>query len=187
MKAQGVPDTNPDFIKARNLLAMIQKQNHFNQMRRMQQRQQSLGDPQAAQAMQNGAAIGQSNGAKPAGSIEGSSAPSISSGPATTTQTATASGPAPTGDGQTPTSATSSSSALSKEQLIMLRAQIGAFKHLSKGLPLPANMQQQIYGHHAAKKAQTPIDAVNAASQVLDSQTLSSSLGTAKPSVMSTT
>jgi ATP-dependent helicase STH1/SNF2 len=177
MKAQGVPETNPDFIKARNLLAMIQKQNQFNQMRRMQQRQQSLGDPQAAHAMQNGAAMGQSNGAKPAGSVEGSAVPSISSGPATTTQTATVSGPAPTGDGQTPTSATSNSSALSKEQLIMLRAQIGAFKHLSKGLPLPANMQQQIYGHHAAKKAQTPVEAVNAASQVLDNVTRAASVG----------
>jgi len=60
---------------------------------------------------------------------------------------------------------------------MMLRAQIGAFKHLSKGLPLPANMQQQIYGHHMSKKPQTAVDAVNAAAQVLDNVTRASSVG----------
>jgi ATP-dependent helicase STH1/SNF2 len=174
MKQQGVPETNPEFIKARNMLAMIQKQNHYNQMRRMQQqqqqqRQQSLNDPQAMQ--QNGGAMSMSNGASAPGSAGSATVPLTSSGLANTTQIATATGPAPGGDGQTPTSATSANAALSKDQLIMLRAQIGAFKHLSKGLPLPANMQQQIYGHHAAKKAQTPVEAVNAASQVLDSVT----------------
>lgn len=141
MKQQGVPETNPEFIKARNMLAMIQKQTQYNNMRRMQQqRQQSISDPQAMQ--QNGAAMGMANG-KPAVPADAASA---STGNATTTQIATATGPAPGGDGQTPTSATSANAALSKDQLMMLCAQIGAFKHLSKGLPLPANMQQQIYG-----------------------------------------
>jgi ATP-dependent helicase STH1/SNF2 len=177
MKSQGVPETNPEFIKARNLLAMIQKQNQFNQMRRMQQqqRQQSLSDPQAMQ--QNGAVMNMANGAKPPGAVDNSVASSLSGSVATPTQVSTNSAQPPGGDGQTPTSATSGNAALSKEQLIMLRAQIGAFKHLSKGLPLPANMQQQIYGHHAVKKAQTPVDAVNAASQVLDNVTRAGSAG----------
>jgi ATP-dependent helicase STH1/SNF2 len=60
MKQQGVPETNPEFIKARNLLAMVQKHNQYAQMKRMQQqqqqqRQQSISDPQAMQ--QNGAAM----------------------------------------------------------------------------------------------------------------------------------
>jgi ATP-dependent helicase STH1/SNF2 len=178
MKQQGVPETNPEFIKARNLLAMVQKHNQFAQMKRMQQqqqqqRQQSLSDPQAMQ--QNGAAMGMTNGAKPAVGVDPNISTPVSSGLATTTQIATASGQAPAGDGQTPTSATSANAALSKDQLIMLRAQIGAFKHLSKGLPLPANMQQQIYGHHTAKKPQTATDAVQAAAQVLDNVTRASS------------
>lgn len=183
MKQQGVPETNPEFIKARNLLSMIQKHNQFNQMRRMQQaqqaqqqqqRQQSISDPQAMQ--QNGAAMHLPNGAKPAGSVDGSTA-TPSTGAANTTQIVTATGQGPAGDGQTPTSATSGNAALSKEQLIMLRAQIGAFKHLSKGLPLPANMQQQIYGHHSIKKPQSPAEAVTAVSQALDNATRSASVG----------
>jgi ATP-dependent helicase STH1/SNF2 len=177
MKQQGVPETNPEFIKARNLLSMVQKHNQFAQMKRMQQqqqqRQQSISDPQAMQ--QNGAAMAMSNGAKPPGSVDGSVSTPVSSGLATTTQIATASGQAPASDGQTPTSATSANGALSKDQLMMLRAQIGAFKHLSKGLPLPGNMQQQIYGHQTVKKPQTVADAVQAAAQVLDSVTRASS------------
>jgi ATP-dependent helicase STH1/SNF2 len=177
MKQQGVPETNPEFIKARNLLSMVQKHNQFAQMKRMQQqqqqRQQSISDPQAMQ--QNGAAMAMSNGAKPPGSVDGSVSTPVSSGLATTTQIATASGQAPASDEQTPTSATSANGALSKDQLMMLRAQIGAFKHLSKGLPLPGNMQQQIYGHQTVKKPQTVADAVQAAAQVLDSVTRASS------------
>ncbi|KAH7087413.1 SNF2 family N-terminal domain-containing protein [Paraphoma chrysanthemicola] len=177
MKQQGVPETNPEFIKARNLLAMVQKRNQFAQMQRaqQQQRQQNVADPQAAQ--QNGAGMNISNGHKPNLSIDGKAAAPASTGMASTPQAASAGGQAPSGDGQTPTSATGANAALSKDQLIMLRAQIGAFKHLSKGLPLPANMQQQIYGHHMAKKPSTATDAVNAAAQVLDNVTRAASVG----------
>ncbi|KAH8725415.1 SNF2 family N-terminal domain-containing protein [Phaeosphaeriaceae sp. PMI808] len=176
MRQQGVPETNPEFIKARNLLAMVQKHNQFTQMKRMQQqqqRQQSLSDPQIAQ--ENGAPMGMSNGTKPVATTDGKVATPVQSSLATSTQMATAGTQPPATDGQTPTSATSNSASLSKDQLIMLRAQIGAFKHLSKGLPLPANMQQQIYGHYLAKKPQTATDAVNAAAQVLDNVTRASS------------
>jgi ATP-dependent helicase STH1/SNF2 len=176
MKQQGVPETNPEFIKARNLLTMVQKQNQFQQQQKMLrqqqlQRQQGQMDPQAAQ--QNGAGMAMSNGTKPAAASDGKVATPApaSSGPSSTMQIATAGGQAPSSDGQTPTSATSGSMALSKDQLLMLRAQIGAFKHLSKGLPLPTNMQQQIFGHHQAKKPQNAAEAVAAASQMLDNAT----------------
>jgi ATP-dependent helicase STH1/SNF2 len=166
MKQQGVPESNPEFIKARNLLTMVQKQNQFQQQQKMlrqqqmTQRQQGQTEQQGAQ--QNGAAMGMSNGAKPADGKVATPAPA-SSGPSSTMQIATAGGQGAPGGSQTPTSATSM--ALSKDQLLMLRAQIGAFKHLSKGLPLPSNMQQQIFGHHQAKKPQNAADAVAAASQ----------------------
>ena len=176
MKQQGVPETNPEFIKARNLLTMVQKQNQFQQQQKMLrqqqlQRQQGQMDPHAAQ--QNGAGMAMSNGTKPAAASDGKVATPApaSSGPSSTMQIATAGGQAPSSDGQTPTSATSGSMALSKDQLLMLRAQIGAFKHLSKGLPLPTNMQQQIFGHHQAKKPQNAAEAVAAASQMLDNAT----------------
>jgi ATP-dependent helicase STH1/SNF2 len=180
MKQQGVPESNPEFIKARNLLTMVQKQNQFQQQQKMlrqqqmTQRQQGQTEQQGAQ--QNGAAMGMSNGAKPADGKVATPAPA-SSGPSSTMQIATAGGQGAPGGSQTPTSATSM--ALSKDQLLMLRAQIGAFKHLSKGLPLPSNMQQQIFGHHQAKKPQNAADAVAAASQMLDNATRSGSTSSA--------
>ncbi|KAF2854152.1 hypothetical protein T440DRAFT_552047 [Plenodomus tracheiphilus IPT5] len=181
MRQQGVPDTNPELIKARNLLAMVQKQNQYqrdqraaSQQQLLLQRQQGLPDQMA---QQNGAAMGLSNGAKPAALTDGKlpAATLASSASSSGMQVSTAGGQAPSADGQTPTSATSGPTALSKEQLLMLRTQIGAFKHLSKGLPLPANMQQQIFGHHQAKKPQDTTEAVTAASQVLDNVTRASS------------
>ncbi|KAL6706680.1 transcriptional regulator [Coniothyrium glycines] len=171
MKQQGVPETNPEFIKARNLLTMVQKQNQYaQQQRQMRAAQMSRQhNPADSVAQQNGAAIVM-NGAKPAVTTDGRTpTPAATpSGPPPGMQISTAGGHAPAGDGQTPTSATGAPTSLSKEQLLMLRAQIGAFKHLSKGLPLPANMQQQIFGHHQAKKPQSATEAVIAASQILD-------------------
>ncbi|EUC30321.1 hypothetical protein COCVIDRAFT_29718 [Bipolaris victoriae FI3] len=185
MKQQGVSESNPEFIKARNLLTMVQKQNQYQQQQKMlrqqqmQQRQQGQVDPQAV--LQNGAATGMLNGAKPVAPVDGKPAVSTpaSTGPTSTMQIATAGGQAPSVDGQTPTSANNSSMALSKDQLLMLRAQIGAFKHLSKGLPLPSNMQQQIFGHHQAKKPQNAAEAVAAASQMLDNATRAGSTSSA--------
>ncbi|EMD92652.1 hypothetical protein COCC4DRAFT_130187 [Bipolaris maydis ATCC 48331] len=168
MKQQGVSESNPEFIKARNLLTMVQKQNQYQQQQKMlrqqqmQQRQQGQVDPQAV--LQNGAATGMLN---------------ASTGPTSTMPIATAGGQAPSVDGQTPTSASNASMALSKDQLLMLRAQIGAFKHLSKGLPLPSNMQQQIFGHHQTKKPQNAAEAVAAASQMLDNATRAGSTSSA--------
>ncbi|RMZ70918.1 component of SWI SNF global transcription activator complex [Pyrenophora seminiperda CCB06] len=190
MKASGYPDTHPEFIKARNLLSMVQKQNQYQQQQKMlrqqqMQRQQGQTDPQNLQL--NGAGIGMgigmgmANGTKPGAPTDGKITTPMpaSSGPSTTMQLATASGQTPASDGQTPTSATGGSVSLSKEQLLMLRTQIGAFKHLSKGLPLPPNMQQQIFGHHQAKKPQNAADAVVAASQMLDNATRAGSTSSA--------
>jgi ATP-dependent helicase STH1/SNF2 len=178
MKQQGVPESNPEFIKARNLLTMVQKQNHFQQQQKMLRQQQMAQRQQGQLDQQNGAAMGMSNGNKPADGNIATPAPA-SSGPSSTMQIATAGAQAPSTDGQTPTSATGGSMALNKDQLLMLRAQIGAFKHLSKGLPLPTNMQQQIFGRHQAEKPQNAADAVAAASQMLENATRSGSTSSA--------
>ena len=128
MKAAGIPDTNPDLIKARNLLAMVQKRNQYLQqqqqqqmMKQQHQRQQSQSEQQNIQ--QNGAAAAM-NGAKLA---DGLSAPSTS-GPSAGAQSAVAPAQVPSADGQTPTSATSGGQGgFTKEQLFMLRNQISAF------------------------------------------------------------
>ncbi|KAF2128619.1 hypothetical protein P153DRAFT_293104 [Dothidotthia symphoricarpi CBS 119687] len=179
MKAQGVPETNPDLIKLRNTLAMVQKQNQYIQKQRIlqqqqqqqlmqqHQRQQSLPDQQTPQ--QNGSVMGMSNGSVTSdGNI---ATPALASnGPLAGAQTATTGGQSLSGDSQTSTSTSSSAKVLNDKQMQIFRAQIGAFKQLSKGLPLPAPIQQQIYGHHQ-KKPQDAVEAVVVASQVLDNAT----------------
>ncbi|KAF2680613.1 hypothetical protein K458DRAFT_392663 [Lentithecium fluviatile CBS 122367] len=190
MRQQGVPETDPEFIKARNLLQAVQKQNFARQrqaqamQQQMQQRQQSQSEQSPAQ--QNGAAPGMSNGAKPALPADGKGPTPgpLSTAPPSGAQVATAGGQAPSGDGQTPTSATSAgSTSFSSDQLILLRKQIAAFKHLSKGLPLPANMQQQLFATHQAKKPQNLPEAVSAAGQVLDQATRAASAASANGAV----
>jgi ATP-dependent helicase STH1/SNF2 len=183
MKQQGVPDTNPELIKARNLLTMVQKRNQYiaqqqQMLKQQQQRQQSLSEQQPLQ--QNGASMGVPNGTKPTISTDGASATpgAASSGPSSGAQAATAGGQTLAGDGQTPTSATGANNGFSKEQLFMLRSQISAFKHLSKGLPLPANMQQ-MFNSQQSKKPQTTAEAVATASQVLDNATRATSTSSA--------
>ncbi|KAF2638881.1 hypothetical protein P280DRAFT_404187 [Massarina eburnea CBS 473.64] len=170
MRAQGVPETDPEFIQARNLLQAVQKQNIARQkqaqmqQQMMQQRQQSQDQ---SHMQHNGAVAAMSNGHQPSTSMDGQSH---------VTQAANASGPVPataghasSSDGQTPTSATGTvPSAFTPDQLVLLKKQIAAFKHLSKGLPLPANMQQQLYATQQARKPQNVSEAVSAASNALD-------------------
>ncbi|ORY17566.1 SNF2 family N-terminal domain-domain-containing protein [Clohesyomyces aquaticus] len=184
MKKQGIPENDPEFMKTRNLLAAVQrktmydKQQQAQQQAMMQQRQQSQSDQPRAQQVQqqNGASsLHMSNGTKPAPPSDGAvSAPATaSSAPASGIQVATAGaqGQGP-GDNQTPTSAGPvGGTAFAPEQLMLLRRQIAAFKHLSKGLPLPASMQQQLFASQQAKKPATPTETVAAASEALDAAT----------------
>jgi ATP-dependent helicase STH1/SNF2 len=176
MKAQGVPETDPEFIKANNLLRLISQKSKFDkhkaammqqqQQQQMQQRQQSLSE---SQPQQNGAAM---NGAQPTTPADGKAS---TPGPAPSVQTATAGGQAPIGDGQNMTSASvAGATAFAPEQLMLLRRQIAAFKHLSKGLPLPPNMQQQLFASQQTKKPQSAAEAVAAANQVLNDATRAS-------------
>ncbi|KAJ4303147.1 transcriptional regulator [Kalmusia sp. IMI 367209] len=186
MKQNGVPETDPEFIKARNLLTMVQRHNgaqraqqRMLQQQQMQQRQPGQGDQQP---QQNGAAMGMANGSKPIAPSDGKpAAPSqVSSATASGTQNALAGGQASATDSQTPTSATAGTTSFSSDQLVLLRKQIAAFKHLSKGLPLPSAMQQQLFTTQQAKK-QNASDAVSAASQVLDNATRAASAGANGP------
>jgi ATP-dependent helicase STH1/SNF2 len=174
MKQQGVSETDPEFLKAKSLLTLVQRQNSARNQQRimqqqMQQRQAGQGDQQP---QQNGAAAGMGNGSKPAAPVDGKAVTPLQvSGATSTGQIASA-------DGQTPTSATAAPTAFSQDQLVLLRKQIAAFKHLSKGMALPLNMQQQLFATHQAKKQSTS-EAVAAASQVLDNATRASSAAAA--------
>ncbi|CAI6333430.1 unnamed protein product [Periconia digitata] len=173
MRAQGVAENHPELIKAKNLLTAVSRHNNASQQQRqmqMQQQQQQMMQqrPQGQdhnQPQQNGAAAGIPNGNGTPMHV--STAPS---GP----QVVTAGGQAPSAGGQTPTSATSGPS-FSNDQLLLLKRQIAAFKHLSKGLPLPVPMQQQLFATQQGKTPQNVAEAVSAAGQVLDNATRASS------------
>jgi ATP-dependent helicase STH1/SNF2 len=190
MRSAGVPETDPEYIKARNILTMVSRKNHYDklqkermlqmqqQQQQQQQRQQSLSEQQQQQqpVQQNGAAAAQANGAKtaaPADSSATAAAPA-SSAPSSGVQVATAGGPMAPADGQTPTSASgpafSARPVLTTDQLNLLKKQISAFKHLSKGLALPASVQAQLFSNPVVQP-QSAAEAVAVANQVLSDVT----------------
>lgn len=128
------------------------------QQQQMQQRQQGMADQQ--QPMQNGATAAFGADGKPAVPTQTTGAPT------STTQVSVSGGQAPPGDGQAPTPATAPTQSFSSEQLVLLRKQIAAFKHLSKGLPLPPGMQQQLFATQAGRRGTS--DALLLANQVLE-------------------
>jgi ATP-dependent helicase STH1/SNF2 len=196
MREQGVSADNPEFIKARNLLAAVQQQSTLAKQRQMMQRQQQQ-QQQHQQAQQQQAQQAQqaqqqqeqqTQQAQPQTNGASHSQPPVSNGtaaaPATTseakaptpvTTTAPASG-TPAAGQQSPVSASSerpaagaaSATPFSQEQLFVLRNQITAFKALSRGLPIPANIQARLFPSQQAKKAATPTESLNAANQTLD-------------------
>lgn len=187
MKQTGVPETDPEFIKVKNILTMITRQQNMHRAQQQQQQQQRVLQQQQMQqrqsgqgdqpSQQNGGVAGMANGSKPTAPADGKSvAPLQVSG--TATAGASAGGQVASSDGQTPTSATASSSSFTQDQIVLLRKQIAAFKHLSKGLALPSAMQQQLFASQQAKKVGAS-EAVAAASQVLDNATRAASTASA--------
>ncbi|KAF1957388.1 hypothetical protein CC80DRAFT_43517 [Byssothecium circinans] len=169
MRAQGVSESDPEFIKAKNLLQAVSRSNNMARQKQAQMQQQQLMAQRQGQDQSHMQQNGMSNGARPAASIDGPPNPAQASSASSTPVAATAGGQAPSGDGQTPTSATGTGpSGFTPDQVVLLKKQIAAFKHLSKGLPLPANMQQQLFATQQAKKPQNIAEAVSAASNVLD-------------------
>ncbi|KAF2490534.1 hypothetical protein BU16DRAFT_470492 [Lophium mytilinum] len=185
LKEQGVPEDDPEFRKARALLQAVQRQNtmYKQQMQsRMQQNQQLQQAQQNHTQQQNGNGVAaMTNGAKaaPGTTSEGplTSGTAVSAAPPGAIQVSTQGQAAGSGQGKTPTSVTGPGmSPFNQEQLLVLRNQIAAFKRLSKGLPLPPNMQQTLFASHQSKKPPTPTEAVAAASQALDDATKAASV-----------
>ncbi|KAI7517623.1 hypothetical protein KC343_g22982, partial [Hortaea werneckii] len=159
MKRQGVPDTDPEMMKARTILQQIQqrqelmkRQQAYRQMQMKQQQQQQ----QQQAAMHNGDMS--ANGA-----AASQAEPPASNGTRqTTTQTAQ---PAQTTAG--PTQTDGSQDGFSKDQMMTLRAQMQAFGHLQKNMPIPQAIQERIFTQKQNPKAAVA-DAVAAAGKVLD-------------------
>ncbi|KAJ5689163.1 Chromatin structure-remodeling complex subunit snf21 [Penicillium macrosclerotiorum] len=147
MQEQGVRSDDPEYQKAHQLLAMIQRQQMMKQKQRQQQAQQMNGAvPDVAT---NGVHVRNAS----ASSVP-SATPDVQSA-ASQSQNAARKGP------------TVGSGSFSSEQLATLRNQIMAFKTLSKNQPIAPALHQQLF---PSKKVQTPTpaDKIASAEKTLD-------------------
>ncbi|EPS34399.1 hypothetical protein PDE_09363 [Penicillium oxalicum 114-2] len=168
MQEQGVNPNDPEYIKAHQLLATIQRQQIMKQKQRQQQAQQA--QQQGSHPMngpQNGAvADGAANGIHVRNPSASSMTALNTDGPGVSFQ-----------GGANRKGATVGSGSFSPEQLATLRNQIMAFKTLSKNQPIAPALAHQLF---PAKKPQLPTmaDKLVASEKVLDSPDKSATTST---------
>jgi ATP-dependent helicase STH1/SNF2 len=168
MKQSGVPETDPELIKARNILESIQRktevlkrqQAHYRQQQLKQQQQAAFQNGAPQQQQMNGAAMGQAPLSDPQ-----MQAPQIST-------------PGPNGmssalnqPGHQPVLAQAESttdSSMSRDQVEKLRYQMKAFAALQKNMPIPQLIQDRIFPSRQGQQPLGTADAVAAAGQLLD-------------------
>ncbi|KAL3476127.1 SNF2 family N-terminal domain-containing protein [Aspergillus californicus] len=156
MQEQGVRPDDPEYLKAHNLLAAVQRQQAFQKQRQvaqqqhLQARQQQINGTTQESATPNGVNSRSNSTASPNNAVQDASAP-----PAANQQQPSQKG------------APAASGSFSADQLATLRNQIMAFKMLSKNLQIPPRVQQQLF---VSKKLPTPApsDSVSSAENVLD-------------------
>ncbi|KAK3301999.1 SNF2-family ATP dependent chromatin remodeling factor like protein [Chaetomium strumarium] len=162
MKKQGVPNTDPEFIKLQSILAALQRQNELRkqqlQMQQQQQQQQlqlQLQQQQQQQAAQN-AANGAINGTQPL-SLPAQTATAQTTLPPSTTSLAASALPATTTASAASTTAAAPGqnqpSQFTPAQVQLLHAQIRAFRLLGKNAGVPFQMQKAIFEHRARRRA----------------------------------
>ena len=176
MRSTGVSETDPEFLKTRAVILQIQQRTEM-----MKKRQQAL---HAQQQQQQQMAAMQQNGAI--------SQPPMNGITASTTEGQQQNAPAPTAASNgTPSAplqlstatpaqgATQTESPFNRDQMMTLRAQMQAFQHLQKNLPIPQAIQERI-APKTDQRAPTPVETISAAGAVLDEAAKSLS-GSVKP------
>lgn len=168
MKQSGVPDNDPEFIKARQILQSIQQKTELmkrQQAYRMKQQQEAALQRQNAGNMQH-----QMNGADMSASMpDGQTQQPQASMPSANGAAAAMTQPAQPASAQQ--SETATEAAMSKDQVDRLRLQMKAFGALSKNMALPQALQDRIFPSKQDQKPLSPADAVAAAGKVLDGAT----------------
>ncbi|QPH01581.1 hypothetical protein C2857_005784 [Epichloe festucae Fl1] len=140
MKEQGIPSTDPEYIKASHFLYNFQQQhnmrkNHQSFMQQQQQQQQQNGVQSGGRPLQGTPQGGQSNNGSSQGTAASTSIPTPGLVPSTA--------PAPA----------SASSQFSQQQLALLRQQIHAFKLLGKNAGISLQLQQAIFNQRHRRQA----------------------------------
>ncbi|KAL8782529.1 MAG: hypothetical protein Q9213_005294 [Squamulea squamosa] len=166
LQKQGVRHDDPEYIKTCQILSAVKQQQNLIQkklaMQQMQQ-QQHAQQRQAPKAQEN---VNGANGHTPNGVPPASSSGSTSETSPPAAEAAANNTAAPGGPPTKPQPAQSNN--FSTEQMQTLRNQILAFKFLSKNLPIPPNVQQQLFPSQPSKRQPSVPQAVAAAGQVLE-------------------
>ncbi|KAH8595847.1 putative chromatin structure-remodeling complex subunit snf21 [Bisporella sp. PMI_857] len=168
MKDSGVSETDPEFIKAQQILSQVQQQ-------RVMQQQRAFQNQNAANTT-NGV-----NGTRPTGHSNAPPAIQTSNTPgslATTTPTSSTNPAAPKGGIQRNTAY--GSGMFTTEQLGLLKQQIFAFKCLSKNQGIPQNVQQALFSIPQKKLSAIVDQAVTAATSADNSESSSKGADPAK-------
>jgi ATP-dependent helicase STH1/SNF2 len=152
MKQAGVPENDPELIKARNILESIQRKTDMLK-RQQAYRQQQLKQQQQQQQQQQQAAL-QQNGAPSQSQMNGAGMvqPPIPDNQNQTPQNMT---PGPFGASSAMNQPGSQSmsgqvegagdASMSKDQVEKLRYQMKAFAALQKNMPIPQGIQDRIF------------------------------------------
>ncbi|KAI4179851.1 MAG: hypothetical protein L6R41_007607, partial [Letrouitia leprolyta] len=162
MQDQGVRPDNPEFIKAVNILQAVQKQQNFVKQRALAQQQTQQQQAQQQQIAKAQETTNGANGHVPNSAGSDGQKSSISPPAADTAPNAVAKSGATASKPQV-----MASNSFSPEQMQTLRNQILAFKMLSKNLPIPTNISQQLFPSQQNKRQPSVPQAVAAAGQVL--------------------
>ena len=160
MRAKGVSETDPDLIQVRNLLTAVRHQQEFAKRAQMQRQQQQQHQHQQQQQIQTNGATGATatNGiSTPAPASQDALLPTAaitqnSAKSALPSTNSTQQQPFADGDKTAQAAKQRPSEILSKDQITILRAQIQAFKYLTKNMPVPAPMQQLLFSQRNTKK-----------------------------------
>ncbi|GAM86897.1 hypothetical protein ANO11243_049180 [Dothideomycetidae sp. 11243] len=154
LKAQGTPETDPEMLRCRKILTMFkQRQEAAARNKVMKQQQQSQ---QSDASQQNG--VAQHNLPNGSPVAHNMPAPSPVANGTPTNKTATNTSTA---------SPTVAPEVLSRDQAVMLRNQIKAFNMLQRNLPIPQDMQEQLF---ANKSSGNLSQALTTADQALNEQ-----------------
>ncbi|KAI5465669.1 chromatin remodeling complex SWI/SNF, component SWI2 and related ATPase [Mariannaea sp. PMI_226] len=150
MKEQGVPPSDPEYIKASQFLMNFQQQHNMrrNQQQYMQQQQHQM-QQQQMQSATNGTPINGLQAARPQPAPQVTQPPQHSLGSsAMPTQIQNASTPTSSSLPNTP-----SPNQFSQQQLALLRQQIHAFKLLGKNAGVSLQLQQAIFNQRQRRQA----------------------------------
>ncbi|KAM7189260.1 chromatin structure-remodeling complex subunit snf21 [Rhypophila sp. PSN 637] len=165
LKDQGVPKTDPEFIKTQQILASFQRQqemrkrmqqqqqqqHHQHQQQQHQQQQHLQQQQNQQQQMQNGGVNGAINGVAQQPGMQTTQA--AVPNPLAASALPPASNAAALSASAQPSKPASAPSQFTKSQLELLRSQIHAFKLLSKNAGVPLPIQKSIFDHRSRRHA----------------------------------